>query len=140
MTEKEAIIKLFKIKMTQCKPYVHCDHGTFWDGCSFYNEKSDDISEDESYERNFIGISSDRVRADMCFNNIVIELEDNEYYELRNLYDAFKQKYDLSQEEIERKKLLKDMKLLSLLASKETLDSSRRVLNEKHTKNTKFKF
>jgi hypothetical protein len=129
MTEKEAIIKLFKLKMQENSFTMDISNGEVLSGCSFRTENGD---------KNFIGISTSR--PVIGFNNIITELEEHEYQNLKRFFEQIKGEHDRKQAEIRNNKIIKDLKVLSEIASKENFDESRRVLTEKHTEKTKFKF
>jgi hypothetical protein len=128
MTEKEAVIKLFKAKMLNNAFSMNLNGGEILSGCNFL----------EDGKKHFIGIST--TRPIIGFNDVVVELEEYEYQNVKRFFDDMKSEHDRRQSEIKSKKISKDLALLSEIASKENFDTSRRVLTEKHTEKTKFKF
>lgn len=125
MNEKEVIIKLFKLKIQENDIHMNVCSGQPLIGCYFDKNSID----------NFIGISKNY--PIIGFRDILIDLEDGEYRNLKIFFDNIMSESDRKKEEIKNKKIAKDLIVLSEIASLENINTSRRVLTEKY-KNFKF--
>lgn len=127
MTEKEVIIELFKIKLKDTPFGTYLKNGFFINGCEF----------SEQNQRNVIGLANEKKH--IVFNNISIELNEDEFLNLTVFYEFMKMKQMKEKEELIKKELIKDLDTLANIASKQNFNISRRVLTEKKI-NTTFKF
>ncbi len=131
MTEKEVVIKLFKLKIPEADALITsicC--GFFMKGCYFSD--SNGIC--------FIGVGSETNSLRMCFNDVVFDITEEEYIDAKNFFHRIENE-KIEEARIKKlKKQILDLRTLSEIASKENINISRRVLTEKHTQNTNFKF
>lgn len=136
MTQKEALVKLFKAELSKCNRPIRmiADSGHFIFGCLFYPYED----AKRMFNSHKIGISEES----MCihFQGIMESLLIEEFAELKILYDN-RINYIYEQEEIKKGRESRiNITLLEELASKNDFDLSRRVLFEKRAKKDKFKF
>ena len=127
MKEKEVIIELFKLKLKDTNLGTHLKDGFFIDGCSFK----------DGNKINIIGLAKEK--RHIVFNNISIELSEDEFVELTVYSEFMKMKQMKEKEELRNRELIKDLDMLANIASMQNFDKSRRVLTEKKIKTT-FKF
>ena len=127
MTEKEVIIELFKLKLKDSALGTHLLNGFFINGCSFK----------EDNKVNILGLAKEK--RSIVFNNISIELSEDEFLELTVYSEVIKMEQLKEKEELRNKELIKDLDTLANIASKQNFNISRRVLTEKKI-NTTFKF
>lgn len=127
MTEKEVIVELFKLKLNDNPLGTHLVDGFFINGCSFREEN----------KVNIIGLAKEK--RHIVFNNISIELSEDEFLELTVYSEVIKMSRLKEKEALKNKELIKDLDILASIASKQNFNISRRVLTEKKI-NTTFKF
>jgi hypothetical protein len=120
MTEKETVIRLYKSKATKQKKFdYHTENGVRMSGFSFMENK----------KQHYVGIKIVGDDVKIGFNDLLFQMNAEELGDINDFL--------VHLEEQRKNDNLKD---LAEIASKENLDISRRVLTEKHTKNTNFKF
>ena len=136
MTQKEALIKLFKTEVGKHRNPMRMvgNSGHFIYGCLFYPLANDrDIGEVHK-----IGVSEES--GCLHFEGIVEKLTAEELTELMTFYSN-RIDYIDEQERIKmERKNRGNIALLEELASKNDFDLSRRVLFEKRAKKDSFKF
>ena len=128
MTDKETIIKLFKLKITENDLAMGLCDGEFLYGCYFYSD----------CVRHFIGISKSSLT--IYLDNLYLFLTSAQHLDVERIYDRLKEESETKKEEALKRRLDDGLRLLAEIASKENINTSRRVLTEKHTKDTNFKY